>query len=362
MAVKSQRQMMRELHRRYGDDAERIIREYAAAERRGEVPRRSDSHGLTAEQYARALWSDGMRKGWLVSTDDRSRSMMPAARFDRIADKDDARPAEPAIVVPEQPHSVALATTEQFPVERIRAAVAAGHLVLRSAGLEPEHPDVALAVERHRWAWKPDAVRVLLVAESHVYTTADDFALRIQPQLLPSEARHAPTEYVRLVYCLGYGESELLTGSPVQSNYGTPQYWNIFGRLAGTGQQPGRSEGLTRRLRWKLKTLNALQTRGVWLLDACLHAIYTPGAMRLDRGVFTNLHALWWRHYGAWLFDQRAGSYRCAIGKTTHDALAALGVPFENWIYQPQGTRGVAVENQDHGWPELLAAVARDSI
>src|SRR3954467_1358174 len=65
MVPKSQRQMMRELCSRYAGDAEQIIRAYAEAEKRGDVVRRRDAHVLTAEQYAKALWSDGVRKGWL---------------------------------------------------------------------------------------------------------------------------------------------------------------------------------------------------------------------------------------------------------------------------------------------------------
>lgn len=56
---------MRELVRRFGPTEERVVREYAAAEERGEVERKSNSHGLSAEQYARALWNDDAKKGWI---------------------------------------------------------------------------------------------------------------------------------------------------------------------------------------------------------------------------------------------------------------------------------------------------------
>jgi hypothetical protein len=52
---------------RYGMNEERVVREYADAEARGEVDRKSNSRGYTAEQYARALWRDGVRKGWIGS-------------------------------------------------------------------------------------------------------------------------------------------------------------------------------------------------------------------------------------------------------------------------------------------------------
>jgi hypothetical protein len=61
----SQRDYMRELVRRFGANEERVVREYAAAEGRGEVERKSNSHRITAEQYARALWNDAVKKGWI---------------------------------------------------------------------------------------------------------------------------------------------------------------------------------------------------------------------------------------------------------------------------------------------------------
>jgi hypothetical protein len=56
---------MRELVLRYGADTERVIREYAAGEARGEVRRDSNRNGITGDSYARALYADGAKKGWL---------------------------------------------------------------------------------------------------------------------------------------------------------------------------------------------------------------------------------------------------------------------------------------------------------
>jgi hypothetical protein len=61
----SQREFMHQLVRRYGHDEKRVVREYTAEEARGEVERKSNSHGITAEQYARALWNDAVKKGWI---------------------------------------------------------------------------------------------------------------------------------------------------------------------------------------------------------------------------------------------------------------------------------------------------------
>jgi hypothetical protein len=241
--------------------------------------------------------------------------------------------------------------------ERITKAVAAGGAAITAAGLIAEHPEIALAVERHRWAWKPDVVRVLLVAESHVYTSPDDFRVRVRTDLLPNEARHAPTEYVRLVYCLGYGESWLLSGKPSGRNSGTWQFWNLFGRLAGTGRQPttGAATG-TERVRWKVDTLCRLRDLGVWLLDSSLHGIYTPGGTRVPKPLSDRLHRLWWLHYGSWLWEQHSNAHRCVIGSGTSNRLTEIGARWDNWIYQPQAERSVSREQMERGWPELLRA------
>lgn len=62
-----QRDKMRQLYSRFGSDTERIIKEYARSEARGEVARLRNVHGLGALQYARALCRDGIRKSWLQS-------------------------------------------------------------------------------------------------------------------------------------------------------------------------------------------------------------------------------------------------------------------------------------------------------
>jgi hypothetical protein len=61
----TQRDVMARIFREAGRDEERAIREYAAAERRGDVLRKRNKHGIDAEAYARALINDGRKKGWL---------------------------------------------------------------------------------------------------------------------------------------------------------------------------------------------------------------------------------------------------------------------------------------------------------
>ena len=56
---------MRELVGKHRNDELRIFQEYADAERRGIVRRKSNKYNMTAEEYARRLYNDGVKKGWL---------------------------------------------------------------------------------------------------------------------------------------------------------------------------------------------------------------------------------------------------------------------------------------------------------
>ena len=62
-SVTTQRDKMRELFQANAGDEGKTITAYAAAERAGEVSRRSNDYALNSEEYARRLLIDGVRKG-----------------------------------------------------------------------------------------------------------------------------------------------------------------------------------------------------------------------------------------------------------------------------------------------------------
>lgn len=149
-----------------------------------------------------------------------------------------------------------------------------------SAGCTAESAEYLERVSAWRDAWRPPEVRVLLVAESHVAEQPSDTNVRVR--VFVPEAKPLPSGYCRLVYCLGYGESRICSPQPV-SNRGTPQYWSLLGQLAWGPEcrLPSRASGtVAERLLWKLKTLEALRDRGVWLVDAAVIAFYAPGGGR----------------------------------------------------------------------------------
>lgn len=140
------------------------------------------------------------------------------------------------------------------------------------------------AVRNWRLTWRPDRVRFLLIGESHVAERDGDDAVRARGDSLPA---NMPDRFVRLVYCLGYGENWICNPRP-SGNGGTWQFWDLFGALAGglDNRMPRvrRRADRLERLDWKIKTLNALRACGVWLVDASVVGLYATGGRRRFTG------------------------------------------------------------------------------
>jgi len=89
--------------------------------------------------------------------------------------------------------------------------------------------EVVKQVEEYRQFWKPRETKVVLLAESHVYTDEKDYEMECDRFILHRIMPNYPLRFVRFVYCLGYGEDRLLTRRRRdRKNTGTPQYWKIL--------------------------------------------------------------------------------------------------------------------------------------
>jgi hypothetical protein len=141
--------------------------------------------------------------------------------------------------------------------------------------------DVVKQVEKCRQFWKPAKTNVVLLAESHVYTNEKDFETECKRNLMEILLPNYPSRYVRFVYCLGYGENELLSRR-LEDNPGTPQYWKIFSscvadslnNLSFRKVTKKETPSLLQRLRNKVCVLQEMKRRGLWLLDASIVGIY----------------------------------------------------------------------------------------
>lgn len=64
-SMESQRDKMRSLYATLGGDEELVVAAYAAAEKAGDVQRKSNDYGLNSGAYARRLFADGIAKKWI---------------------------------------------------------------------------------------------------------------------------------------------------------------------------------------------------------------------------------------------------------------------------------------------------------
>jgi hypothetical protein len=243
----------------------------------------------------------------------------------------------------------------QESLTHLRRTHAAGVKLLASSGFGAEAEEVAIQIERHRWFWRPSRPRILLVAESHVFTSDEDSAIRIDSKMLKGigrpKAPPPPDTFVQLVYCLGYGEPEILRNAPNgHRNPGTINYWDIFRKVTGCARCPMGSsrENLDERLRWKIEALRQLCRQGIWLLDAAVHAIYLGYNHRVPPDIQRILHQQWWAGYGRHVIDSCGETKIWVIGKTVFRCLHAL--PHwrcRGWVYQPN-------HDTETNWPNLL--------
>jgi hypothetical protein len=144
-------------------------------------------------------------------------------------------------------------------------------------GSNIEPIEVWRCAEDHRVYWRPKKVRTILLAESHVFTSAEENKRIIS---YPDNLNiNAPRGFLRLVYCLGYGENDLVD-QPIHKNPGTPHFWKIFysclNRIRSNKDFTPilRCTSFRDRIRNKVLILKRLNKRGVWLVDACMAALY----------------------------------------------------------------------------------------
>lgn len=136
-------------------------------------------------------------------------------------------------------------------------------------------------LDHWRQYWRPKKVKILLIAESHVRELKSDDQVHVKR--LKYLRKSSPNIYVRLIYCLGYGENSLCEGNPKQ-NRGTPQFWKLFKAIADRRIQV-KSLPPPTGIDEKVSILRNLRGRGIWLVDASIGALTKPGSTRKDRRI-----------------------------------------------------------------------------
>lgn len=161
-------------------------------------------------------------------------------------------------------------------------------------GIEP-YESVEL-VERYRKFWKPQNVKVLLLAESHLFTTESDRDIKIPDSLGLTDY---PNEYAKFVYCLGYGERNLTKSNSHPKRDGTPQFWKIFYSCYNNieGNDDFKSilsqTDYAHRIQNKIRLLENLKKAGIWLVDTSIVALYDGGKKPSHRVMSSAIHTSW---------------------------------------------------------------------
>ncbi|MDH5787336.1 MAG: hypothetical protein OEZ40_03455, partial [Candidatus Bathyarchaeota archaeon] len=144
--------------------------------------------------------------------------------------------------------------------------------------------EVVKQVEEYRQFWRPNKTIVVLLAESHVYTNDDNHKVKLNKFILGSMLSNYPLRFVRFVYCLGYGENDLLNRR-INRNPGTWQFWKIFSSCVSEDEDnlgfhkvlKTGTRSFVIRLHNKVEVLKKLRKEGVWLLDASVVGLYGSG-------------------------------------------------------------------------------------
>lgn len=178
--------------------------------------------------------------------------------------------------------------------------------------------DAVRIVDQHRRFWRPQRPKVILLAESHVFTHLEE--LRPMDGCGTPGFQGLPDTYARFVYCLGYGENRFV-GTNVSGNGGTPQFWKILWSCLHRVDQPtdfspilvSRSE-YSNRLATKRSLLEELRERGVWLVDASPVALYAPGRVKPSPVQLGQAIRLGWDRYVSSVIREAAPRSTVVIG------------------------------------------------
>lgn len=210
--------------------------------------------------------------------------------------------------------------------------------------LEFESLKVVKSVNDHRNFWKPNKVKILLLAESHVFTRDSEHDNSMKYDGF-EELEKCPTGYVKLVYCLGYGERNMVE---VPVNKGTPQFWKIFVSCLNQNYDLESKKILLtetpnyhQRITNKMTILEQLKEKGIWLVDASIVALYNDSKKPIP-GIVESVIKISWKHHISKIIQEVNPDKIIVIGRGVHkileNRLRITGIP----IYvqsQPQGIR-----------------------
>ncbi len=178
-------------------------------------------------------------------------------------------------------------------------------------------------VEKYRQYWKPNKIRVILLAESHVFTRDED------RQIIISQFPDLPgysTQYAKFVYCLAYGERQLTKNNSHPQRDGAPQFWKIFyscnNHITDKNDfSPVLSKtNYEQRIKNKVELLLHLRQQGIWLVDSSIVALYNNGK-KPETKIMSSVIRTSWEGYTRGVIEEANPEYLICIGKAVSDVL-----------------------------------------
>jgi hypothetical protein len=149
----------------------------------------------------------------------------------------------------------------------------------------------------------------------------------------PSYPEGGPLNFAKIVYCPGYGRSDILDHPErIKSNPGTRQFVELFRKCLDYN-----NTSMPSSLQWKAEILNATRNNGIWLLDASCHACAKGKRERLPQHIVKKIIPISWKKYVEPIIDDLAidPKHVWIIGKGVHDLIRGKYATGNNWVYQP---------------------------
>ena len=222
--------------------------------------------------------------------------------------------------------------------------------ISKESDFELESDEIIQNVHSLRNYWKPKKIKIMLLAESHVWTGEAEYRKKISSVAINKKLKKYPLNYSRFIYCLGYGENKILE-KEIQRNNGTPQFWKIFYSLfknistekENVNVLKTASRNIESRLENKINLLEKMKKNGIWLQDASPVALYKNGKkppIKIYKAILESS----WNKYLLPQIKSEKPDLILIIGKGVHDALETFikneGLEKKvDWVHQPQGAR-----------------------
>ncbi len=208
--------------------------------------------------------------------------------------------------------------------------------------LSIEDYSVVKLVHDYRMYWKPEVVKTLLLAESHVFTERSTTEKRnnLDCSILPNY----PRNHVNFVYCLSYGANHILD-SDIAKNTGTPQFWKIFNETVDEKYKIVNNDDKNDKLTQKISLLKEMNEAGIWLLDTSIVGIYNkggkPAAKEYNKILTTSMQS-----YCTPIIKDIKPQKIVVIGQSVYNSIKKELTSFNietDWIHQPNAR----IKNED---------------